>query len=101
MMEKNIAKWYQGCGVYMDSAEKYEQRLKGIYDYTEKGLTSSVCCELVKCFMGMPYDSQELSGFVGIFNEMDISFSENNVKEIQLLAGMCLLNYECIFRLYL
>lgn len=93
MMEKNIAKWYQGCGVYMDSAEKYEQRLKGIYDYTEKGLACSVCCELVKCFMGMPYDSQELSEFVSIFNEMDISFSENNVKEIPLLAGMCLLNY--------
>lgn len=93
MMKQNIAKWYQSCGVCLATPEQYDQRIESIKIFIGKKFKSSIYYELVKCFMGMSYDIQKLDDFIKVFNENDISFSEKNVKEIPLLAGMCLYDY--------
>ncbi len=92
-MEKNISKWYQGCGILGLSQEQYRQRLEGIEEFAKSRPDTSVCSELAKSFMGMQYDIGKLSGFIDIFNEGDITFSEGNTREISLLAGMFLFAY--------
>ena len=92
-MEQNIAKWYQSCEIYLATPEQYEQRIEGVKKFTSIDLQTTVCCELVKSFMGMNYDIKKLSEFVKVFNEIDISFSEECTKEIPLLAGICILDY--------
>ena len=92
-MEKNISKWYQGCGILGLSQEQYQQRLEGIEEFAKSRPDTSVCGELAKSFMGMQYDIGKLSGFIDIFNEGDITFSEENTREISLLAGMFLFAY--------
>lgn len=92
-MEKKISKWYQSCGIYLASSKQYEQRIQGVRNFIKQKLGVPVCCELVKCFMGIEYDIEKLSEFVKTFNEIDISFSEENRTEIPLLAGICIYNY--------
>ena len=92
-MERSISKWYQGCGILGLSQEQYRQRLEGIEEFVKNGPDTSVCGELAKSFMGMQYDIGKLSGFINIFNEGDITFSEGNTREISLLAGMFLFAY--------
>lgn len=92
-MEQNIAKWYQSCGVCLATSEQYEQRIESIKNFTSKRSEIPVYSELVKCFMGMHYDIQKLSEFISIFNEMDISFSEECKMEIPLLAGLCIFDF--------
>lgn len=92
-MEQNIAKWYRSCGVYLATPEQYEQRIEGVKNFTSKRSETPVYCELVKCFMGMNYDIKKLSEFIRVFNEVDISFSEECTQEIPLLAGLCIYNY--------
>ena len=93
IMKQNIAKWYQSCGVCLATPEQYDQRIESIRDFIGQKFQLSSYCELVKCFMGMSYDTQKLDGFINAFNKNDISFSEKSVKEIPLLAGMCLYDY--------
>lgn len=92
-MEQNIAKWYQGSGVYGIESEQYVKRIESVKKFTSIECEASVYCELVKCFMGMNYNIKKLSEFIQVFNETDISFSEECTKEIPLLAGMCILDY--------
>ncbi len=93
LIRKNISKWYQGCGILGLSQEQYQQRLEGIAEFAKRETDISVCGELAKSFMGMQYDIGKLSGFINIFNEGDITFSEENTREISLLAGVFLFVY--------
>lgn len=92
-MERYISKWYQSCEIRELSQEQYLQRLEGIKEFGESKPNISICNELVKGFMGMEYAKESIADFIKVFNEKDISFSEENNREIPLLAGMFLLYY--------
>ena len=92
-MERNISKWYQSCEIRELSQEQYLQRLDGIKEFGESKPDISICNELVKGFMGVNYNKENIADFINVFNEKDVSFSEANTREIPLLAGMFLLYY--------
>ena len=92
-MQRNISKWYQSCEIRELSQEQYLQRLEGIKEFGESKPGISICNELVKGFMGVEYNKENIADFINVFNEKDVSFSEASIREIPLLAGMFLLYY--------
>lgn len=89
-MEQHIATWYQKCGIYGLSPQQYTQRIESVREFCKKLPGSGTCCDLVKCFMGMPCDIDNFSELMALVKEKDISFSEQNTKEVSLLAGLAI-----------
>lgn len=98
-MEQDIARWYQSSGIFLPMPEQYKQRIDGVAMFTKEDFKPSVYFELVKSFMGQDYDIEEISDFVSIFNEFDISFSNECRQEISLLAGICILKCVAMYQL--
>lgn len=70
------------------SPEQLELRWQGIEQYREKEELDVF--ELVKLYYGLKNDEEFLQEFVKIFNDLDISFTQNNKRELGLLSGIIL-----------
>ena len=66
-MERNISKWYQSCEIRELSQEQYLQRLEGIKEFSESKPGISICNELVKGFMGVNYNKENIRATVSQF----------------------------------
>ncbi|SHI10371.1 hypothetical protein SAMN02745823_02439 [Sporobacter termitidis DSM 10068] len=70
--------------------EQLEMRWKGIEQYC--GRKEFKICELVKMFYLLTVNDDFFQDFISVFNEIDISFSRNNKKELSVLAGNILVH---------
>ncbi len=67
------------------SREQLELRWKGIEQYCEK--EEFDVYQLVRLFYGLKTDDEFFQEFVKVFNELDISFTQNNQIELCVLSG--------------
>lgn len=72
------------------SPEQLEQRWQGIEQYS--GNEDLDVFELVKLYYGLKNDEEFLREFVKVFNDLDISFTQNNKRELCVLSGIILAN---------
>lgn len=70
------------------SPEQLEQRWQGVEQYSEK--EDLDVFELVKIYYGLKNDEKFLQEFVQVFNDLDISFTQNNKRELGVLSGIIL-----------
>lgn len=70
------------------SPEQLEQRWQGVEQYSEK--EDLDVFELVKLYYGLKNDEEFLREFVKFFNDLDISFTQNNKRELCILSGIIL-----------
>ena len=70
------------------SREQLELRWQGIEQYSEKEDVDFY--QLVKLFYGLKTDNSFQQEFVKVFNDLDISFTKNNKREICILVGTIL-----------
>ncbi len=70
------------------SREQLELRWQGIEQYCKKEDVDLY--QLVKLFYGLKTDDEFHQEFVKVFNDLDISFTQNNKRELCVLSGTIL-----------
>ena len=88
-MNEIIAKSYRTAGIPIDS-EIMQKREKCIVKYVDEIFDEEHIAELVKLFFEKKCDQKFLDSFIGIFAEEDNLFADDQVNELQVLAGIVL-----------
>lgn len=88
-MNEIIAKSYRTAGIPIDS-EIMQKREKCIDKYVDEIFDEEHIAELVKLFFEKKCDQKFLDSFIGIFAEEDNLFADDQVNELQVLAGIVL-----------
>lgn len=95
MVNVDIAKIMRKAGLPITN-EILELRKTGIENYLSEKLSDENATGLVQIYYTGTCDNKIFDGFVRIFNEADSTFSDDLIKEIQVLAGLAL--YEMVSR---
>mgnify|MGYP003184982336 CR=1 FL=1 len=86
-MKQLFSESYSRVGLGI-SPEQLERRWQGIEQYIEK--EDLDVFELVKMYYGLKNNEEFVQEFVKVFNDLDISFTKNNRRELSLLSGIIL-----------
>lgn len=101
-MNEIIAKSYRNAGIPIDS-EIMIKREKCIDKYVTKIFNEEDIAELIKLFFEKKCDQKFLNRFIEIFAEEDNLFADDQVNELQVLAGIVLdqiCEYEDVDKLF-
>lgn len=88
-MNEIIAKSYRTAGIPIHS-EIMQKREKGINKYVREIFDEEDIAELIKLFFEKKCDQKFLNRFIEIFAEEDNLFADDQVNELQVLAGIVL-----------
>lgn len=88
-MSEMIAKSYRTAGIPIDS-EIMQKREKCINKYVEETFDEEHIAELIKLFFEKQCNQKFLDCFIEIFAEEDNLFADDQVNELQVLAGIVL-----------
>lgn len=88
-MSEIIVKSYRNAGIFIDN-DRVQKREKGINNYIENDYDGKDIVDLVKLFFGQKCDQEFLHSFTEGFTQEDNIFTDDQINELQVLAGIVL-----------
>lgn len=88
-MSEIIAKSYRSAAIAINN-DVMQKRETSINNYFDNYYKTEDIIDLVKLFFGKNCDQEFLNWFSGIFTEEDNTFANDQINELQVLAGIIL-----------